>query len=315
MGELWVIYALIIGAALLGTQAGVLMFRTSKKEASVNRRLLLSAQGVSPTAVLETLRRERGFADFDNRFLGYLSDFWTQTGLRFDFNKFALASFAVGVGFFLIYSLTLGFGVSTLALAVVSAAGSVTLFLQAVRRKRIARFSEQLPDAIEVIVRGVKVGYPFSSALTLVAREMSDPIGTEFGMAADEIAFGLDISTALENLYRRVGQDDLLFLIIAISVQSQTGGRLADVLTRLARLIRHRGTLRLKIRALSAEGRLSAVLLSLMPFILVGVISLISPSYFGSVLNHAVLMPAVIGGIALLVIGNFVMYRMVHFKF
>jgi tight adherence protein B len=219
------------------------------------------------------------------------------------------------VGFFLVLGLALGFSISALLLAIILAVGTVGLFLQGVRRKRIARFSEQLPNAIEVIVRGVKVGYPFSSALTLVAREMPDPIGTEFGMTADEIAFGLDVPVALENLFRRVGQEDLLFLIIAISVQNQTGGRLADVLTRLARLIRQRGTLRLKIRALTAEGRLSAVFLTLMPFILTAVISLISPKYFSGLLDHPIFVPALVLGLSLLVVGNIVMYRMVHFKF
>jgi tight adherence protein B len=300
---------------VLGAQGGMLMLRTRKKDQSVNRRLVLSAQGASPSAVLETLRRERGFADFDSQILSGLSDFWTQTGMRFDVNKLVLACFALGAGFFVIFSLIMGFGIAALLLAIILAAGTLYLFLAGVRRKRIARFAEQLPDAIEVIVRGVKVGYPFSSALTLVAKEMSDPVGTEFGMTTDEIAFGLDVPVALENLYRRVGQEDLLFLIIAISVQSQTGGRLADILTRLARLIRQRGTLRLKVRALSAEGRLSGILLTLMPFILVGVISLISPNYFGSVLNHPVFTPAVVIGLSLLLVGNFVMYRMINFKF
>src|SRR5262249_53962508 len=160
-----------------------------------NRRLVLSAQGASPTAVLETLRRERGFADFDNPILKNLSDLWTQTGLRFDGHKLIFFSFVFGALFFLLFSLALGFSFGSLLLAILSAGGSVYLFLRMVRAKRIARFSGQLPDAIEVIVRGVKVGYPFSSALTLVAKEMPDPIGTEFGMTADEMAFGLDVQS------------------------------------------------------------------------------------------------------------------------
>jgi tight adherence protein B len=312
---MWVIYALIVGAVLLGVQGAVLTFRTRKTEAAVNRRLTLTAQGASPSAVLETLRRERGFGDFGRPFLRDLSDFWTQTGLRFDISKLALALFALSLAFFLIFSLALGFGVIALLLGVVCALGAVFLFLAAVRRKRIAQFTEQLPSAIEVIVRGVKVGYPFSSALTLVAREMPDPIGTEFGMTADEITFGLDVQQALENLYRRVGQEDLLFLIIAISIQTQTGGRLAEILGRLARLIRNRGQLRLKVKALSAEGRLTAIVLSLMPFILIGIISLLSPNYFGGIATHPVTIPAAALGLGLLLIGNIIMYRMVHFKF
>ena len=186
MNELWIIYALVFGAALLGIQASYwLIFPTRKAQKAINRRLALSSQGSSPTAVLETLRRERGFADFDNALLKRLNDFWTQTGLRLDRNMLAFMSFALGALFFIIFGL--GFGLMALVLAPLAAAGTVFLFLNIVRNRRIARFAEQLPDAIEVIVRGVKVGYPFSSALTLVAREMPDPIGTEFGMTADEI--------------------------------------------------------------------------------------------------------------------------------
>src|SRR5262249_27593373 len=156
-------------------------------------------------------------------------------------------------------------------------------FFHTVRARRIARFSELLPDAIDVIVRGLRVGYPLPAALELVAREMPDPIGSEFGMTADEISFGQDLRTAVENLHRRVGQDDLPFLLMAINVQSQTGGNLAEILTGLSRLLRNRGKLALKIRALSADGRMSAIVLSLVPFILFGGITLISPSYFAEV--------------------------------
>jgi tight adherence protein B len=123
------------------------------------------------------------------------------------------------------------------------------------------------------------------------------------------------VRTAIENLYRRVGQEDLLFLIVAINVQYQTGGNLAEILARLSRLIRQRARLRLKISALSAEGRVSALVLSVMPFILLAGISLISPGYFGEVRDHPLVAPALIyAGISLLV-GNIVMYRMVNFKF
>jgi tight adherence protein B len=110
---------------------------------------------------------------------------------------------------------------------------------------------------------------------------MRDPIGTELGITADEMTFGQDVVTAVSNLYRRVGQEDLVFLAIAVSVQSQTGGNLADVLARLATLMRERVTMRLKIKALSAEGRLSGWFLSAMPFILFGAIQLVATDYFG----------------------------------
>jgi tight adherence protein B len=316
VGELWIIYALVFGAAVLGVQAVYwLIFRARGAQRSINRRLTLSSRLASPTAALETLLRERGFADFDSRFLRGTNDFLAQTGLRFNRNLAALVTFGLGATIFVILGLAIGFGVLPLVLAVVATLVSVFLFLATRRRKRIARFGEQLPDAIDVIVRGVRVGFPLSAALDLVAREMPDPVGTEFGITSDEISFGLDVRTAIEHLYRRVGQEDLLFFVVAISIQTETGGNLAEVLSRLAALIRHRIKLRLKINAITAEGRLSAIVLTLVPFILFGVISLLAPNYFSGIRTHPIFMPALIFGLGSLAIGNIIMYRMVHFKF
>ena len=143
---------------------------------------------------------------------------------------------------------------------------------------------------------------------------MPDPVGTEFGITSDEINFGLNIHAALDNLHRRVGHDDLAFFIMAVKVQSQTGGNLPELLSRLSHLIRSRAMLRLKVRAASSEGRASGVFLSLMPFILVAIIILISPGYYRDVWSHPLIMPTLILCIILLLVGNFVIYRMVNFK-
>jgi tight adherence protein B len=156
---------------------------------------------------------------------------------------------------------------------------------------------------------------PFSGAIALVAREMPDPVGTEFGMLADEIAFGLDLRSALDNLYRRVGQEDLLFLTVAVSIQTQTGGNLGEILSRLSKLMRSRSKMRLKVNALSAEGRLSAIALTVLPFALFVIINFLSPAYYSVVRGSAILEPAIYVGLFLLLVGNVVMYRMVHFKY
>jgi tight adherence protein B len=209
----------------------------------------------------------------------------------------------------------LGFGPTAFIVAAGLTLSLTYLFFRIVRTRRIARFAQQLPDAIDLIVRGVRVGYPLPVALGLVAREMPDPIGTEFGLTSDEITFGQDVKTAVENLYRRVGQDDLLFLVVAINVQSQTGGSLAEILVRLSRLVRNRTKVQLKIRAMTAEGRVSAKFLSLMPFVLVAVVSLVSPAYFAEIRHHPIVVPALIYAALSLTIGNIMMYRMVNFKF
>ena len=150
--------------------------------------------------------------------------------------------------------------------------------------------------------------------MALPQGKCATPIAAELATTAEEIGFGQDVTTAVANMHRRVGQDDLLFFVTAVSVQSQTGGNLAEVLTRLATLMRERSTLALKVRALSAEGRLSAWFLTAMPFVLYGVIRLLSRDYFGELADSPVLVPAVVYGSISLIVSNFVIYRMVNFK-
>ena len=316
MNELWIITAVVFVAVVLGVEASYwLAVRSWQTQKSINRRLTLSKRLASPAAVLSALRAERSFFDGKHPLLRRINDRFAQTGLRPDRSILLLSVAALGAASFLVWALILGAGLTSAAAAILSTLGLIALFLEIVRQKRIARFTELLPDAIDVIIRGVRVGYPLPVALDLAGREMPDPVGTEFGLTSDEISFGQDVRTAVENLYGRVGHEDLMFFVVAINVQNQTGGNLAEVLSRLSRLLRHRSKLRLKIRALSAEGRVSAVVLSLMPFVLFGGIGLISPGYFGEIRNDPLVMPALIyGGISLLV-GNIVMYRMVHFKF
>ena len=235
--------------------------------------------------------------------------------MTIDRNLLALALFGLGSVLFIILSVALGFGFMSLGLAAMTAVSIIFLWLRFVRSKRIARFADQLPDALDIIVRGVRVGHPFSTALSLVAKEMPDPSGTEFGMTADEIAFGLDVRRAVENLYRRVGQDDLMFVVVSVSVQIQTGGNLAEILLRLSRLIRNRSKVRAKIKSLTAEGRMSAVFLTLMPFILFAAINFLAPGYYEAIRGHPATTVALMYALASLAVGNVIMYRMVHFKF
>jgi len=314
--EPWLIYALIFGAAVLGVEALYwLIYRAGGKQKSINRRLALSKKLANSTEVLDALRRERGFADFKNPVLAELNDLLVQTGLRISKSVLLLWTVTLGILFFALALPFFGLQPISIAITVVLPPVLVLLFLRITRAKRIARFAEQLPDAIDVVVRGLRVGHPFSTAIDLVARELPDPIGTEFGMTADEITFGLGLNAAVNNLYRRVGQGDLLFLVIAVNVQSQTGGNLAEILSRLSTLVRQRSKLRLKIKALTAEGRMSARFLSAAPFILFAVISFLSPTYFTGVSDHPLAMPLLFYCVASLVIGNIVMYKMVNFKF
>ena len=315
MNQLWIIYVIVFGAVLLAVQGAYWFFSEQQRtRGAINRRLILAKQNASARDVFDTLKRERGLVGLDSERFEYLNDLVIQTGLRLEGKMLVVIAFLLGVLFFVLFGFAFGFGLVAFALSAVFAAIALALFLALARRRRIAKFSEQLPDSIDVIVRGVKSGYPFTVALGLVAKEMSDPIGTEFGMTSDEINFGSDLGTALDNLFRRVGHEDLLYLTMALKIQTETGGNLAEILARLSTLLRQRTMLRLKVRAISAEGRLSAVFLTAAPFVLFGVVTLMRPDYYTGVREHPIVMPLLAVALMLLLAGNVIIYRMVNFK-
>jgi tight adherence protein B len=237
-----------------------------------------------------------------------------QSGLKFSVTRLLVWIGGLTVAYYVPLGLWLNLGALAIVVALVAALLTGYMLLTRARARRISSFGEQLPEALDIIVRGLRAGHPFRVALGLASREMPDPIGTEFGILLDEISFGLDQQVAVDHLYGRVGQEDLSFLSIAINIQSQTGGNLSEILQSLSRMLRNRSKLRLKVRALTSEGRLSGVLLSALPFALFVIVYMISPAYFAEIRGSPLLVPAVIVGFALLAVGNFTIYRMVNFK-
>ena len=157
------------------------------------------------------------------------------------------------------------------------------LVLKFKRSRRQKKFGAQFPDALDIIVRSLRAGHPVPIAITMVAREMADPIGTEFGIVADEITYGADLETGMRNLYFRIGQDDLPLFVTAVAIQSSTGGNLGEILENLSAVIRQRFKMRRKIRALASEGRASAMILSSLPILMFLVIQVITPDFYASV--------------------------------
>lgn len=316
LNNIWIVTGAVFIAVLFAAKAIFSsVAQAYKTQSLVNRRLSETNTIETTSTEPQGLRRERGFADWDAPFLRPVIDLITQSGVQPDRNISLLLFFVLAAALFFLWGLFFGYNALSALVAIISTIILAYSFFAIARQKRIARFAEQIPDAIDVLVRGVRVGYPLPVALELVAREMPDPIGKEFGLTADEISFGQDVTTAINNLYRRVGQEDLQFLVVALNVQNQTGGNLPEILSRLSRLIRTRATLYLRIRALSAEGRMSAKFLSLMPFILFGIVSLISPAYFDEVRHSEFIGPALLYAAISLVLGNIIMYRMVNFKY
>jgi tight adherence protein B len=165
-----------------------------------------------------------------------------------------------------------------------------------------------------MIVRSLRAGHPTPIALTMVAREMKDPVGSEFGIVVDEITYGADLETALRNLNVRVGQDDLPLFVTAVAIQGSTGGNLGEILQNLSAVIRMRFKMRRKIRALAAEGRASALILSALPIVMFFIMQVAAPNFYASVWDIPLTKQALMAAGVWMGIGNFIMYRLVNFK-
>jgi tight adherence protein B len=148
----------------------------------------------------------------------------------------------------------------------------------------------------------------------MVAKELPDPVGSEFGIVADEITYGADLEAAIRNLFYRVGTDDLPLFVTAVAIQTSTGGNLGEILENLSSVIRQRFKMRRKIRALAAEGRASALILSSLPIGMFAMIQFVAPDFYASVWNQSLTKIALGGAAAWMGVGNLIMYRMVNFR-
>jgi len=199
---------------------------------------------------------------------------------------------------------------STLVLAAVLASAPL-LRLVLMRQRRLKQLEAQLPDALDLIARALRAGHAFTSALSMVAEQGPEPIAVEFKTTFDEISFGISGDHALNNLAARVPVTDLRYFVMAVIIQRETGGNLAELLTNLAQLIRERFKLLGKVRALSAEGKLSAVILTGLPFCVAGAIQVLNPNYLAVLFTDTMGIKLVIGALVMMVVGIFAMWRII----
>lgn len=191
----------------------------------------------------------------------------------------------------------------------------MVLTVMRIRSRRLRKFVEQLPLAIEIIVRSLNAGHPLTTAIALVGREMADPIGSEFGLLSDQLTFGSELDDAMLNMVDRVGAEELSLLAVTVSVQRGTGGNLAEILENLSNMIRDRGTIRGKIKAISAEGRITSVIMAIFPFALYTLISVLVPTYFDPVWESGYGTQIVLVLLVIMGIGMFILNRLVRFDF
>lgn len=170
--------------------------------------------------------------------------------------------------------------------------------------KRFARFEEQLPEALDIMIRALRAGYPFNETLHLVATEMDNPIAKEFGTTFDEINFGLDLRWAFKNQVDRVPSLSLMAVVTTVTVQKETGGNLAETLENISKLIRSRFRFHRRVRTLTAEARMSSWILVLAPFVLFGAMSVITPDYVAPLIHDPLGHKLVVAGLSLVVTGT-----------
>jgi tight adherence protein B len=316
------IYVVYAAAALTGimiAEACYLLYagRTDKRTA-INRRMKLQENKISQEQVLIQLRKERGLEagtsmlSLDRFRFRALR---TQSGMTMPLSKFLTITSGVALAMALVaiwYGLPLLFG---LLLLVILAPVLPVMTMRFLRGRRLKRFGMQLPEALELITRGLKAGHPVPVAVAMVAREMPDPIGTEFGVIADEVTYGSDLVSALNSLFDRVGHEDLPLFVTAVSIQTSSGGNLREILDGLSATIRERGKLRRKVRAISTEGRMSAYILTAVPALLFAAIMVMMPQFYQNVWGEAKTWYLLGGSVFWLMLGNAIMFKMSNFRF
>lgn len=283
----------------------------------VNRRLDMLEKGAAREEVLEQLRKEmsqhmnaKGIPLYS-----LLADKAQKANIAFSPKALIMIMGLLTVLAFL--GLTIGTSASLPIRALVSVVmgvGAVFFWVSNKAKKRLSLLEEQLPDAVELMVRSLRVGHPFASAVNIVAKEVADPLGTEFGMIADEAAYGRDISESLKGLAERMDMQDLRFLAVAVTIQQQSGGNLAEILEGLAKVIRSRFKLFRRVKAITAEAKWSGMFLSAFPIVAIIVISVLKPDYYDDVKNTALFIPAALGVGTFLVINVIFMKIMVNIK-
>ncbi len=236
-----------------------------------------------------------------------------QAGTRHTLGFYVLVSaFLAFLGFAVGSWLQLSYFVSILPGACL---GSLPLFhILKKKRKRMEKFQGQLPEALDLVARALRAGQALPGSLKMVADEMDDPIGDEFDKTLNEINFGVGVPEALKNLANRVDCLDLKFFVIAVVIQRETGGNLAEILENIARIIRERFKLHGRIRILAAEGKLSAAILTGLPFVTAFVLLLANPDYI-KILIRDPLGRALAGLVlSLMILGIFAMRKMIAIK-
>jgi tight adherence protein B len=308
------IYGLIfVGVLVLVEGVYLTVFgRSISLNSRVNRRLEMLEKGTNRAEVMETLRKEMS-QHMKSRSIpiyAMLADRAQKAAIAFTPTQLIMMMGLLSVVAFI--GLTVGTETSgpvRIALAIGMGVGGIYFWVNGKANKRMSMIEEQLPDAVELMVRSLRVGHPFSSAIQIVAKEVADPLATEFGMIADEAQYGRDVGEALKEMAERLDMQDMRFLAVAVTIQQQSGGNLAEILAGLAQVIRARFRLFRRVKAITSEAQWSGKFLSAFPLLALLAINVMDPHYYDNVLDHALFVPACIA-VGLFLGANLIIMRM-----
>ena len=332
MNDAW-IKALILGctfgAVLLGIEVLVSYFARSRSAGNaINLRLRMIADGRSREQTMSLLRRQgstipAGLPTFVSNFGSKLERTLAQAQLTIPTGRLMLGlllgPFAI---FFLVVLLMMAFGATfgagrLLLIAICAGVIGAVLPIMLLQFKATAKrkkMEEQFPVALDVFVRGLRAGHPIAAALDLLTVEMPDPIGSQFGLVVDEVTYGAELRDALQAMADRWDLDDMRMFVVSLSVQSETGGNLAEILDNLSKVIRERHSMMLKVRALSSEGRMTAIMLSILPVGTFSFLFVMSPKFYLDVADDPAFVPGFVTLIVMYCLGIYIIRRMVDLK-
>ncbi|NNJ67586.1 MAG: pilus assembly protein TadB [Boseongicola sp.] len=314
-----IIYGLIFLAVLALVQGIYLTVfgKSISLNSRVNRRLEMLERGAGREQVLEQLRKEMSqhMKSKSIPLYSILAEKAQKANIAFTPSQLIMVmGILTVVSFFLLTFGTTASFVIRAVLSVIMGVGAVFVWVNNTAKKRLGMIEEQLPDAVELMVRSLRVGHPFTSALQIVAKEVPDPLGSEMGVISDESAYGRDVGEALKHMAERLDMQDLRFLAVAVTIQQTSGGNLAEILHGLAQVIRARFKLFRRVKAITAEAKWSGMFLSVFPIGALVMINVIQPNYYDDVKETAVFIPACLVVAGFLVVNVFVMKALVNIK-
>ena len=283
----------------------------------VNRRLDMLEKGAGREQVLEQLRKEMSqhMKSKSIPLYAILADKAQKANIAFTPGQLIMVMGVLTVVSFFLLSFGTGASLAIrVIIAILMGVGAVFVWVNKTAKKRLGMIEEQLPDAVELMVRSLRVGHPFSSALQIVAREVPDPLGSEMGVISDEASYGRDVGDALKSMAERLDMQDLRFLAVAVTIQQTSGGNLAEILDGLAKVVRARFRLFRRVKAITAEAKWSGMFLSIFPILALVMINVIQPNYYDDVKETAAFIPACLVVAAFLVVNIFVMRMLVNIK-